>query len=98
MVRGVGGGAILDNLGIKEVATERRLWTKEILQNDPGTKKARPITENHGNNRIHKIGAIHEMVSQPHPEREHPGDGCKVGDYLGTLTAKSLTRKEKQAR
>ena len=41
----VGEGAILDNLGIKEVATERRLWTKEILKNDPGTKKARPITD-----------------------------------------------------
>ena len=37
--------SIIDNLGIREVATERRLWTKEILENDPGTRKARAITD-----------------------------------------------------
>ncbi|MFP6874876.1 MAG: methyltransferase domain-containing protein [Verrucomicrobiales bacterium] len=37
--------SILDNLGIKEVATERRLWTRAILENDPGIRKARPITD-----------------------------------------------------
>ncbi|MFT5110072.1 MAG: spermidine synthase, partial [Pseudoalteromonas tetraodonis] len=37
--------SILDNAGVKDVATERRLWTKEILENDPGTQKARPITD-----------------------------------------------------
>ncbi len=37
--------SIIDNLGIREIATKERLWTKEILENDPGTRKARAITD-----------------------------------------------------
>jgi len=37
--------SILDNVGVRDVETERRLWTKEILENDPGTRKARLITD-----------------------------------------------------
>ncbi|MED5586191.1 MAG: hypothetical protein VYB61_07535 [Verrucomicrobiota bacterium] len=37
--------SILDNLGVRDVPTEQRLWTREILEQDPGTQKARPITD-----------------------------------------------------
>jgi spermidine synthase len=37
--------SIIDNLGVREVATEQRLWTRELLEKDPGTRKARPITD-----------------------------------------------------
>ena len=37
--------SIIDNLGIRDVPTEQRLWTREILEQDPGTQKARPITD-----------------------------------------------------
>jgi spermidine synthase len=37
--------SIIDNLGVRDVPTEQRLWTREILEQDPGTQKARPITD-----------------------------------------------------
>jgi len=37
--------SIIDNAGIRDVPGNVRLWTKEILATDPGTEKARPITD-----------------------------------------------------
>lgn len=37
--------SIVDNEGLLEVETERRLWTREILEKDPSIQKARPITD-----------------------------------------------------
>ncbi len=37
--------SLVDNAGIQDIATERRLWTRENLENDPATQRARPITD-----------------------------------------------------
>ena len=37
--------SIIDNLGVRNVPTAQRLWNREILEQDPGTQKARPITD-----------------------------------------------------
>ena len=37
--------SILDTINVKDIPTERRLWTKEVLEKEPGVIKARPITD-----------------------------------------------------
>ena len=37
--------SIIDTAGQEGVPTERRLWSKEILEKDEGTKNAHPITD-----------------------------------------------------
>ena len=37
--------SMIDTAGQRDVPTERRIWTRDILESDPGTKNARIITD-----------------------------------------------------